>query len=114
MPGALPREWSGEGSLSSLRCAGRGLGGAPGPRECRYHPTLGVGAGPRSCVILSFPSQADIFKAFAELFQAATAKPAPLGVCDYPSSRAVYAIDLMLKWEHSPPPNSKRTRNFFS
>ncbi|KAH0616403.1 hypothetical protein JD844_027467, partial [Phrynosoma platyrhinos] len=43
----------------------------------------------------------DIFKAFVELFQAACAKPAPLGICDYPSSRAVYAIDLMLKWETS-------------
>ncbi|CAM5082322.1 unnamed protein product [Eretmochelys imbricata] len=43
--------------------------------------------------------QAEIFKAFAELFQAASAKPAPFGICDYPSSRAVYAIDLMLKWD---------------
>ncbi|XP_068806970.1 tubulin--tyrosine ligase-like protein 12 isoform X1 [Struthio camelus] len=45
--------------------------------------------------------QADIFKAFAELFQVASAKPAPLGICDYPSSRAIYAIDLMLKWDTS-------------
>ncbi|XP_034993736.1 tubulin--tyrosine ligase-like protein 12 [Zootoca vivipara] len=45
--------------------------------------------------------QEDIFKAFAELFQAACAKPAPFGICDYPSSRAVYAIDLMLKWDTS-------------
>ncbi|XP_036617053.1 tubulin--tyrosine ligase-like protein 12 [Trichosurus vulpecula] len=52
--------------------------------------------------------QADIFKAFTELFQAATAKPAPLGICDYPASRAVYAIDLMLKWDHSPPPDSRK------
>uniref|UniRef100_A0A8C5T015 Tubulin tyrosine ligase like 12 n=1 Tax=Laticauda laticaudata TaxID=8630 RepID=A0A8C5T015_LATLA len=43
----------------------------------------------------------DIFKAFVELFRAACAKPAPLGICNYPSSRAVYAIDLMLKWESS-------------
>ncbi|XP_030069735.1 tubulin--tyrosine ligase-like protein 12 [Microcaecilia unicolor] len=43
--------------------------------------------------------QAEIFKAFVELFEVATAKPAPLGICDYPSSRAVYAIDLMLKWD---------------
>uniref|UniRef100_A0A8D0L7E4 Tubulin tyrosine ligase like 12 n=1 Tax=Sphenodon punctatus TaxID=8508 RepID=A0A8D0L7E4_SPHPU len=41
----------------------------------------------------------DIFKAFVELFQAASAKPAPFGICDYPSSRAVYATDLMLKWD---------------
>ncbi|GAB0177221.1 tubulin--tyrosine ligase-like protein 12 [Grus japonensis] len=45
--------------------------------------------------------QASIFKAFAELFQVASAKPAPLGICDYPSSRAIYAIDLMLKWDTS-------------
>ncbi|XP_059702117.1 tubulin--tyrosine ligase-like protein 12 isoform X1 [Haemorhous mexicanus] len=45
--------------------------------------------------------QASIFKAFAELFQVATSKPAPLGICDYPSSRAIYAIDLMLKWDTS-------------
>uniref|UniRef100_A0A8C9G622 Tubulin tyrosine ligase like 12 n=1 Tax=Pavo cristatus TaxID=9049 RepID=A0A8C9G622_PAVCR len=44
---------------------------------------------------------ANIFKAFAELFQVASAKPAPLGICDYPSSRAIYAIDLMLKWDTS-------------
>ncbi|XP_015278464.1 PREDICTED: tubulin--tyrosine ligase-like protein 12 [Gekko japonicus] len=43
----------------------------------------------------------EIFKAFHELFQAACAKPAPLGICDYPSSRAAYAIDLMLKWDTS-------------
>ncbi|XP_069759518.1 tubulin--tyrosine ligase-like protein 12 [Narcine bancroftii] len=41
----------------------------------------------------------EIFKSFVELFQLATAKPAPLGVCHYPSSRAMYAIDLMLKWD---------------
>ncbi|KAM9313185.1 tubulin--tyrosine ligase-like protein 12 [Gastrophryne carolinensis] len=43
--------------------------------------------------------QAEIFKSFGELFQAACSKPAPLGICDYSSSRAIYAIDLMLKWE---------------
>ncbi|KAM4677075.1 tubulin--tyrosine ligase-like protein 12 [Discoglossus pictus] len=43
--------------------------------------------------------QAEIFKNFAELFQVAVSKPAPYGICDYQSSRAVYAIDLMLKWE---------------
>ncbi|KAI4899274.1 hypothetical protein NFI96_020590 [Prochilodus magdalenae] len=43
----------------------------------------------------------EIFKSFAELFQAATSRPAPYGVCAYPSSRAIYAIDLMLKWEHT-------------
>ncbi|XP_068134259.1 tubulin--tyrosine ligase-like protein 12 [Hyperolius riggenbachi] len=43
--------------------------------------------------------QAELFKAFRELFQAACSKPAPLGICDYPSSRAIYAIDSMLKWD---------------
>lgn len=37
-----------------------------------------------------------------ELFQVACAKPPPLGLCHYPSSRAVYAIDLMLKWDSRP------------
>lgn len=46
--------------------------------------------------------QAEIFQAFRELFQAACAKPPPLGLCDYPSSRAVYAVDLMLKWDSRP------------
>ncbi|XP_040201761.1 tubulin--tyrosine ligase-like protein 12 [Rana temporaria] len=44
-------------------------------------------------------TQDEIFKTFRELFQAACSKPAPLGICDYPLSRAIYAIDLMLKWE---------------
>uniref|UniRef100_A0A8C3ADZ3 Tubulin tyrosine ligase-like family, member 12 n=1 Tax=Cyclopterus lumpus TaxID=8103 RepID=A0A8C3ADZ3_CYCLU len=38
------------------------------------------------------------FKAFGEFFQAASCRPAPCGVCPYPSSRAIYAVDLMLKW----------------
>lgn len=29
---------------------------------------------------------------------AATFRPAPYGICPYPSSRAIYAVDLMLKW----------------
>ncbi|XP_030630015.1 tubulin--tyrosine ligase-like protein 12 [Chanos chanos] len=45
--------------------------------------------------------EGEIFKAFAELFQAASSRPAPYGICAYPSSRAIYAIDLMLKWGHS-------------
>ncbi|MEE6525587.1 hypothetical protein FKM82_025676 [Ascaphus truei] len=43
--------------------------------------------------------QAELFKTFGELFQVASSKPVPYGICDYPSSRAVYAVDLMLKWE---------------
>ncbi|GCB68565.1 hypothetical protein scyTo_0000909 [Scyliorhinus torazame] len=44
-------------------------------------------------------TEEEILKSFVELFQVATAKPAPFGVCNYPSSRAIYAIDLMLKWD---------------
>ncbi|XP_006890108.1 PREDICTED: tubulin--tyrosine ligase-like protein 12 [Elephantulus edwardii] len=46
--------------------------------------------------------QAEIFQAFRELFQAACNRPAPLGLWPYPSSRAMYAVDLMLKWEQRP------------
>ncbi|XP_040002553.1 tubulin--tyrosine ligase-like protein 12 isoform X3 [Xiphias gladius] len=42
--------------------------------------------------------EAKVFKAFRELFQAASSRPAPYGICPYPSSRAIYAVDLMLKW----------------
>uniref|UniRef100_A0A672ILZ6 Tubulin--tyrosine ligase-like protein 12 SET-like domain-containing protein n=1 Tax=Salarias fasciatus TaxID=181472 RepID=A0A672ILZ6_SALFA len=35
---------------------------------------------------------------FKELFQAASSRPAPYGICAYPPSRAIYAVDLMLKW----------------
>ncbi|XP_056605229.1 tubulin--tyrosine ligase-like protein 12 [Triplophysa dalaica] len=45
--------------------------------------------------------EADIFRAFSELFQAASCRPAPYGICAYPSSRAIYAIDLMLKWDQT-------------
>uniref|UniRef100_A0A8C5H6E1 Tubulin--tyrosine ligase-like protein 12 SET-like domain-containing protein n=1 Tax=Gouania willdenowi TaxID=441366 RepID=A0A8C5H6E1_GOUWI len=46
--------------------------------------------------------EGDVFKAFKELFQAATSRPAPYGICAYPSSRAIYAVDLMLKWSKAP------------
>lgn len=42
--------------------------------------------------------EAELFQAFKELFQAASSRPAPYGICGYPSSRAIYAVDLMLKW----------------
>ncbi|KAA8579909.1 hypothetical protein FQN60_005444, partial [Etheostoma spectabile] len=42
--------------------------------------------------------EAEIFCAFKELFQAASSRPAPNGIGSYPSSRAIYAVDLMLKW----------------
>uniref|UniRef100_A0A8C0YC57 Tubulin tyrosine ligase-like family, member 12 n=1 Tax=Cyprinus carpio carpio TaxID=630221 RepID=A0A8C0YC57_CYPCA len=42
--------------------------------------------------------ETNIFKAFSELFQAASCRPAPYGVCAYPSSRAISTTDLMLKW----------------
>ncbi|CAH0728524.1 unnamed protein product, partial [Brenthis ino] len=39
-----------------------------------------------------------IFKMFAELFTAATAKDAPCGIAKSPQSRALYAADIMLSW----------------
>ncbi|XP_071389140.1 tubulin--tyrosine ligase-like protein 12 [Centroberyx affinis] len=42
--------------------------------------------------------EAELFKAFGELFQAASSRPPPYGICAYPSSRAIYAVDLMLNW----------------
>lgn len=68
-------------------CSG---GRAPTSKPCR--PRDPASPGP----------QAEIFRAFTELFQVACAKPPPLGLCHYPSSRAVYAIDLMLKWDSRP------------
>lgn len=47
---------------------------------------------------LLYLSQAELFQAFKELFQAASSRPAPYGICPNPSSRAIYAVDLMLKW----------------
>lgn len=46
--------------------------------------------------------EASIFKAFKELFQAASSRPAPYGICPYQQSRAIYAADLMLKWCRGP------------
>ncbi|TNN25635.1 Tubulin--tyrosine ligase-like protein 12 [Liparis tanakae] len=48
------------------------------------------------------PSQAEVFQAFGEFFRAAASRPAPYGVCPYPASRAIYAVDLMLKWSTAP------------
>ncbi|XP_074481136.1 tubulin--tyrosine ligase-like protein 12 [Sebastes fasciatus] len=42
--------------------------------------------------------EAEVFKAFKEFFQAASSRPAPYGICPYPPSRAIYAVDFMLKW----------------
>ncbi|XP_027900128.1 tubulin--tyrosine ligase-like protein 12 isoform X2 [Xiphophorus couchianus] len=42
--------------------------------------------------------EAGLFKAFKEFFQAASSRPAPYGICPHQSSRAIYAVDLMLKW----------------
>lgn len=49
-------------------------------------------------IVFIFLSQTELFKAFKELFTAATSRPPPYGICPYPSSRAIYAVDLMLKW----------------
>uniref|UniRef100_A0A3Q1JTD7 Tubulin--tyrosine ligase-like protein 12 SET-like domain-containing protein n=1 Tax=Anabas testudineus TaxID=64144 RepID=A0A3Q1JTD7_ANATE len=43
--------------------------------------------------------ETELFKAFKELFQAASSRPPPYGICPYPSSRAIYAADVMLKWK---------------
>lgn len=51
-----------------------------------------------TCTVFVYISQAELFKAFKELFMAATSRPPPYGICPYPSSRAIYAVDLMLKW----------------
>lgn len=45
--------------------------------------------------------EGELFKAFKELFEVASSRPAPYGICPYPSSRAIYAVDLMLKWSTS-------------
>lgn len=34
-----------------------------------------------------------------ELFEAAVSKPPPMGIGHNPQSRALYAIDLLLKWD---------------
>lgn len=44
----------------------------------------------------------DIFIMLRELFQAATSLPAPQGIAHSPQSRAMYAVDLMLKWSTKP------------
>ncbi|KAM3587746.1 uncharacterized protein V6R79_013179 [Siganus canaliculatus] len=46
--------------------------------------------------------EAKLFEAFKELFQAASSRPPPYGICPYPASRAIYAVDLMLKWSTGP------------
>ena len=43
--------------------------------------------------------QEDIFKMFRELFQAAISEPPPKGIGHSPQSRAIYGVDLILKWE---------------
>ncbi|XP_013884864.1 tubulin--tyrosine ligase-like protein 12 [Austrofundulus limnaeus] len=42
--------------------------------------------------------EAELFKAFKELFTAASSRLGPYGIHPYQSSRAIYAVDLMLKW----------------
>ncbi|XP_061923037.1 tubulin--tyrosine ligase-like protein 12 isoform X2 [Entelurus aequoreus] len=43
--------------------------------------------------------ESKLFQAFKSVFLAASSRPAPYGICPYPSSRAIYAVDLMLKWK---------------
>ncbi|XP_071134636.1 tubulin--tyrosine ligase-like protein 12 [Mytilus edulis] len=40
-----------------------------------------------------------IFQMFREMFEAASCKPAPAGIAPSPQSRAMYAVDLLLKWK---------------
>ncbi|KAH3736052.1 hypothetical protein DPMN_042612 [Dreissena polymorpha] len=40
-----------------------------------------------------------IHRALLEMFQAASSKPPPAGLGDFPLSRAIYGIDLLLKWD---------------
>lgn len=42
----------------------------------------------------------NIFKIFREIFEAATLKPPPCGIPDNKQSRALYAVDLMLTYDH--------------
>ncbi|XP_076023602.1 tubulin--tyrosine ligase-like protein 12 [Genypterus blacodes] len=42
--------------------------------------------------------EGEVFKAIRELFQATSSRPPPYGIGAYPSSRAIYALDIMLKW----------------
>ncbi|KAK7485192.1 hypothetical protein BaRGS_00023602 [Batillaria attramentaria] len=43
-----------------------------------------------------------IFTMFKELFQAAVSKPPPAGIGHTDQSRAMYAADLLLKWDQTP------------
>ncbi|XP_064613317.1 tubulin--tyrosine ligase-like protein 12 [Liolophura sinensis] len=43
--------------------------------------------------------ESDIFSMFRELFEAAVSKPSPRGIPPSPQSRAMYAVDLLLKWD---------------
>jgi tubulin--tyrosine ligase-like protein 12 len=37
-----------------------------------------------------------------ELFEAAVSEPPPCGIGHSPQSRAMYAVDLLLKWDETP------------
>ncbi|XP_034251207.1 tubulin--tyrosine ligase-like protein 12 [Thrips palmi] len=44
----------------------------------------------------------DIFEMLREVFECAALKAPPCGIAPSPQSRAVYAVDLMLDWQHCP------------
>lgn len=44
------------------------------------------------------PIEASIHQMFLEVFQAATSKDPPAGLANFPLSRAIYGIDLLLEW----------------
>ncbi|XP_013785928.1 tubulin--tyrosine ligase-like protein 12 isoform X1 [Limulus polyphemus] len=45
----------------------------------------------------------DVFGILKSVMEAATSKPPPVGLCSNPQSRAMYAVDMMLEWDHSNP-----------
>ena len=45
--------------------------------------------------------QGEIFRMLKEVFQGACKLPPPQGIGQNPQSRAMYAVDLMLKWNRS-------------
>lgn len=47
--------------------------------------------------------QTEVFRVLRRVFELATSRPPPSGLCPSPQSRAMYAADLMLEWDRSDP-----------
>lgn len=58
-----------------------------------------------------FLPQGNIFSMFRELFEAAVSKPSPRGIPPSPQSRAMYAVDLLLKWDTNNTGKSEHASN---